>query len=220
MAEYINIHTHKPVGGNIELINVPVVGEWSQGKFYSFGLHPWEIGKVNENIILNELQNCCERDKIIAVGEIGLDRAIATPLEIQIKYFLQQLAIAEKYTLPIIIHNVRATSDLFQQKKASSSSIPWIFHGFKGSFQDALQLIDKQCFLSFGTSILNHTKSQEVLKKIPLDYVFFETDESDENILNIYEKAAELLDICSSDLKEKVYSNFIKVFGEICTMNG
>ncbi len=220
MAEYINIHTHKPVGEHVELINAPVMGNWPQGEFFSLGLHPWNIGKGNENVVLENLDLICEKKKVIAIGEIGLDRAIETPIEMQINFFKKQLAIAEKYTLPVIIHNVRATSDLLQLRKENANSTPWIFHGFRGRSHEALQLIDKQCFLSFGEALLNQIKIQDLVKKIPLEYVFFETDDSDKKISSIYEKAAELLDICIPELKDKVYSNFTKIFGEICMRNG
>jgi TatD DNase family protein len=220
MSEYINIHTHKPTGIDVELINTPLVGDWPQGSLFSFGLHPWEIGKVNESKALKNLELICEKKRIIAVGEIGLDRAINTPLDLQTIFFRQQLEIAEKYNLPVIIHNVRATSDFLQLKKVNINSIPWIFHGFKGSLHEAEQLIDRQCFLSFGAAVLNHSKTQEVLRKVPLEHVFFETDDSDENISTIFKKAAEILDICTAELKEKIYLNFVKIFGEKCKKVG
>ena len=79
---------------------------------------------------------------------------------------------------------------------------------------EAQQLIGKQCFLSFGEAILKHKKTQELLRKIPLGCVFFETDDSDEKITTIYEKAAKILDICIAELKEKIYTNFTSVFGQ------
>lgn len=213
MPEFINIHTHKPSKEGISIFNVPLSGAWPEHQYMSFGLHPWEIGKVDENQVLEKLKTLCQEKKIVAVGEIGLDRAINRPLEIQKEIFIKQLEIANEFSLPVIIHSVRANSDLLQIKKGQKIETPWIFHGFKGSLQEACQLIDKQCFLSFGTALLRHKKTQDVLKNIPLEKVFFETDDADEKITTIYEKSAEILDICTAELKGEIYSNFISVFG-------
>jgi TatD DNase family protein len=214
MPKFINIHTHQPSKEGISIFNMSLSEVWSNHQYASFGFHPWEIGKMNENEVLKKLKALCLEKKIIAVGEIGLDRAINTPLEIQKEIFIKQLELANEFSLPVIIHSVRSNSDLLQIKKRQKSEIPWIFHGFRGSQQEALQLVDKQCFLSFGKAVLHHKNTQEVLKNVALDFVFLETDDSDEKITTIYEKAAEILDICIDDLKEKLHSNFIKVFKE------
>lgn len=219
MAVYVNVHTHGQEGIDIELFNRAIIKEFQSG-CCSFGLHPWDIEKTDEGEMFEMLKALCIERKIVAVGEIGLDRAISTPLEIQKKIFRTQLEIAEQFELPVILHSVRSNSDLLQIKKERKSTIPWVFHGFRGSLEEANQLIDKQCFLSFGISILHHAKSQEVLRNCELSNVFFETDDSDEKIMTIYEKAAEILDICIPDLKTKIYSNFLNVFGEKCKKIG
>jgi len=214
MEEYVNIHTHKPKDYGLQVVNAPIIGDWPSGDYFSFGLHPWHIGRVDEEMILTRLEELCLRKQIVAVGEIGLDRTIETPLSIQKDFFLKQLKIANKYELPIIIHSVRTNSDLLQVIKGFKGSGTWIFHGFNGSMQDARQLVDKQCFLSFGEVLLRNKKIQNVLKETSLDNVFFETDDSDEKISTIYKKGAEILDICIPELKSKIYSNFIKVFAK------
>ena len=214
MADYVNIHTHKNSADAIEVVNLSGSNGGACGRYFSFGLHPWDIGKLDEEGLIAKLERLCKEKKVIAVGEIGLDRVIKTSIEKQKGYFLKQVEIANTCSLPVIIHSVRSNSDLLQIKKSLKSSTPWIFHGFKGNIQEVSQLIDKECLLSFGKSILQNEKVQEVLKSISLDSVFFETDDSDEKISTIYEKAAEILDICNQELKEKIYSNFIRIFKE------
>jgi len=220
MAEYINIHTHYTDNEIVSVINLTAEGNISNKNCFSFGIHPWDIGKVNEQAQLAYLEKLCSQKKIVAVGEIGLDRAIETPLEVQKDLFIRQLEIAEKYRLPVILHSVRTNSDLIAVKKKLHSHLPWIFHGFRGSIQEALQLVNNQCYLSFGEMLLTNPKNQAVLKSVPLEWVFFETDDSDEKIENIYQKAAEIIPIFVADLKEKIFANFLKVFGEQCTKNG
>jgi len=213
MAQYLNIHTHKIKKEGIELVNTASYNEINNDGSFSFGLHPWNIEKDDAEKTIEQLKKLCEDKKIIAVGEIGLDRAIKTPLGIQQKLFLSQVEIAVEFDLPAIIHSVRANSDLIQVYKHLKTNKPWVFHGFRGSLQEARQIIDIQCYLSFGKALIYHEKTQKVLQNVSLDQVFFETDDSDEKISTIYKKAAELLDICIEKLKEKIYSNFTRVFG-------
>lgn len=220
MSKFINIHTHQSKTNGIEIINAPARDNWLPGKLYSYGLHPWDIDKLDEEKEINKLETLCEKKKIVAVGEIGLDRVIDTPLDKQKEVFLRQLGIAERYSFPVILHSVKTNSDLLSIRKKRKKAGVWIFHGFRGSEQEALQLTDNECCLSFGKAILDNQKNQEVLMQVPLEKVFFETDDSDEEIENIYQKAAEILQISIGELTGKIYSNFIKIFGKECMKNG
>jgi TatD DNase family protein len=220
MSKFINIHTHKTGTNGIAIINAPAHGDWPSGKLYSWGLHPWNIGELDEETEINKLKNLCKEKKIAAVGEIGLDRVINIPLEKQNEVFIKQLEIAEKYFLPVILHSVKTNSCLLSIRKKRENAGIWIFHGFRGSLQEAVQLINNKCYLSFGNAIVDNQKNQDVLKQIPLENVFFETDDSDVKVESIYKKASEILQICIDDLKTKIYSNFIKVFKETCKKIG
>ena len=123
MSQYVNIHTHKPKGVDIELISAPIEGRWPNGNLFSFGLHPWDVEKVDKVNILEELELICIQKNVISIGEVGIDRAIDTPLMIQTEYFIKQLEVSEKYDLPVIVHNVKATSDLLQIRKKRINSI-------------------------------------------------------------------------------------------------
>ena len=219
MPQFINIHTHKSENEGISILNINSYSR-TDGNYLSYGIHPWDIGKIDEQLYLSQLETLCIQKKIIAIGEIGLDRSIQTKLSSQKEVLFKQLDLAAKYQMPVILHSVKTNYDLLAIKKQSKSNLDWIFHGFRGSEQEALQLIKNQCYLSFGKALMYDKKNQHVLKNVPLDWVFFETDNSDEKIENIYQKAAEIIPIFVDDLKEKIFSNFIKVFGVRCTKNG
>ncbi|MDF1550463.1 MAG: TatD family hydrolase [Bacteroidales bacterium] len=220
MPQFINVHTHNPDNEGINILNINSSAFWTEGNCLSYGIHPWDVGKIDLNAQLKFLEDLCKEKKIVAIGEIGLDRSIDTPLDEQRVILKKQLELALKYQLPVILHSVRTNYDLLTIKKQEKIDIPWIFHGFRGSVQEATQLINNQCYLSFGKALLYEEKNQHVFKNIPLDWVFFETDDSDAKIDNIYQKAAEIIPIFVDDLKEKIFSNFIKVFGVRCTKNG
>ncbi len=209
---FINIHTHSINVGELSVVNLDYNDNLQEGIKYSYGLHPWDVGKVDENKVIKYLDYLCANNMIIAVGEIGIDRAISTDINLQKEYFVKQLQIAEKYNLPVIVHAVKANSDLLQIKKQQANSGKWILHAFKGSLQDATQLINKQCLISFGKRIENDKKLQFVLKNIPIEKVFFETDNSDIKIDSVYNFAAQILGINIVELQKQIYLNFKKVF--------
>ena len=91
--------------------------------------------------------------------------------------------------------------------------MPWIIHGFNGSLQDANQLVENDCYLSFGHLITNpDSKAFRSLNQINLNHVLFETDESELSIKEIYKQAQSILKINKLELLKIVDSNFIKIF--------
>ncbi len=212
MYPFVNIHTHRIVSNEQAIVNLNYNDKPLDNILYSFGLHPWHIGNVNEQAIINKLESYCASRQIIAVGEIGLDRSISASLELQKHFFVKQLNIAKKYAMPVIIHGVRANADLLQILKEYGNSNSWILHGFKGSLQDANQFINKNCYISFGSNLLINSKLQILMQQIPIDRIFLETDDANTLILDIYNKAATILQVDESNLKQQVYSNFIQVF--------
>jgi len=79
-----------------------------QYMYYSIGIHPMKVEKENsldliEQIFENELKN--KDSKLVAIGETGLDYRFNYPVELQKKYFIEQIRLANKYELPIIIHS-------------------------------------------------------------------------------------------------------------------
>jgi TatD DNase family protein len=186
----------------------------------SAGCHPWDIDNHSVALVIQNLEYLIIHNKIVALGEIGLDRAITIPIEKQILYFENQLALSEKHKLPVVLHCVKAWSDLLAIRKKRKTSLPWIFHGYNGNLQTAQQLIAQRCYLSFGEALLKTQKVQQVFAQIPMEWLFLETDNSDEKIENIYKKAADLRHICIDDLKENIYQNFKRVFEHACTNIG
>lgn len=213
MGAYINIHTHKQSSKGIAIINLANSNEISSKGFFSIGIHPWDINKAQIREIQYEIELGVKRhENIIAIGECGIDRTIETAIDKQIMVFSKQVELSEKLNLPLIVHCVKAFSDIIQVRKQKKVTTPWILHGYNSSVTMASQLIAKGCFVSFGQRLLNHKKLQNVFINIPIEYIFFETDNGDEKIENIYKKAAELRHICIDELKEQVFNNFKQVF--------
>ena len=207
MHQYINIHTHKSTNSDVfEIINSNII---DNNAYYSIGIHPWDINEANIDYKLIE-QNVKHKN-VLFIGEIGLDRSIQTDFELQKQVFLNQLNIAKRENKPIIVHCVSAYSDFQQIVKQNPYS--YIFHGFNTNLTIANYLITRGSYLSFGAELLVNTKLQDTFKQLSIKNIFFETDESDTNIKDIYIFAAKLLEINLSELQEAIQSNFKKVFG-------
>lgn len=213
--EYIDIHTHNTKNSKaIELINVFAnqAPESYPDSFFSLGLHPWHIETVNIQECFENIGNAVLNKKMLAIGECGIDRAISTPINIQEDYFRKQINIAENNKLPIIIHCVRAYSDLIRIKKETKSKTDWILHAYCGNKETTKHLIKHGFYFSLGKSLIQGKIKPETLKLIPLDRLFFETDDNEIYIKSLYDYFSEISEIDSDFLCERVLNNFRKIF--------
>jgi TatD DNase family protein len=179
---------------------------------YSIGIHPWYIDENRLESDLNSIKNKLQLKECIALGECGLDKRIETPLEVQISVFEKQIALAEKYQKPIVLHLVGAFEELISIKKRLKVSVPMIIHGFSKNQQVAKQLIENGFYLSFGKYLLRNPELEAVFQSIPNDKFFLETDTIDETIEEVYALAATYKNLPIEDLIEMVNSNFKTVF--------
>lgn len=209
---FVNIHTHTATGEGAELVNIDKFEAASKVTFASAGLHPWNIGKCDHPQTLAAIEDLCRNGSVAAVGEIGLDRSIETDIETQKSLLVSQLEIARKFQMPTIIHCVRAHSD-FLQIMRQNSRVPMIFHGFNGNATTAEQLLAHGAMLSFGCKLLSENKLQNVFAAMPNDCIFLETDTKNLHIGDIYTFAAELKHISLEELKQIIFNNLTRVFG-------
>lgn len=216
---FVNIHTHTAKNCGVELVNIDNFDAVLNGTFVSAGLHPWKIGKCDHQQTIESIENWCRNSQIAAIGETGIDRAIDTSISLQMNIFETQLDIAKRYRLPLIIHCVRAYSDFLQVIK-NESATTFIFHGFNGNSHTAYQLLTHGTMLSFGANLLKNNKLQDVFKAIPNDCIFLETDTKEMNISDIYNFAAALRNVSIDDLKQIIFNNLTRIFGNRWTTIG
>ncbi|NMB44228.1 MAG: TatD family hydrolase [Clostridiales bacterium] len=145
----------------------------------SIGVHPSETKDMNEDDI-KWLKEMSSLDKIIAIGEIGLDyywdnveRAV------QKHWFERQLDLAKEANLPVVVHSRDAASDTFDIiKNAKLDEKLGVLHCFAYSKEMAKQYIDMGFYIGVGgvLTFKNARKLREVVEYIPLDYILLETD--------------------------------------------
>jgi TatD DNase family protein len=214
---YIDIHTHTYYHSpetsiilnlfpdDLEKLELPV--------YFSVGLHPWFVKEETWKEKLEKIRIIAIHDKTVAIGEAGLDKITDSSYELQKEAFQEQVAIAEDLRKPLIIHCVRSYNELLGIRKKSDQSIPWIFHWYSGDEHTARELIRKNCFLSFGHMLYKEeSKACKVFQNLPLNQVFFETDDAGYTIEEIYIKASSIRKISESDLKALIMDNFSRCF--------
>ena len=214
--EFFNFHTHQYINqpGVLELVN-QYPREFNDSiPFYSIGIHPWYITEDQIDIDLKIIEEKLQTENCLAIGECGLDKRIEIPLELQISVFEKQLALAEKYKKPVVIHCVAAFQELIAIKKKMKISVPMIVHGFSKNGQLAVQLIKEGFYISFGKYLLKNTELKTVFKAVPNDCFFLETDTADENIQKVYDLASEYKEISIKELKDIISGNFKSVFNK------
>ncbi len=188
---YVNIHTHRTTGRGIELRTV--------------GIHPWDADRIPIALLL-PLDETAQ-----AIGEIGLDFARAVPKEAQYAAFRAQLELARQYGLPVVLHCVRAFNETMRELKTRPPRAA-IFHGFIGSPEQARQAVAAGHYLSFGERTFRSPRSIEAMRITPLSRLFFETDESETPIEELYERASQLLGIPKDLLIKSTLENYKKLF--------
>lgn len=214
--EFFNFHTHQYTNQPdvLELVNQYPQEFNDSIPFYSIGIHPWYIKEEQNDIDLKIIEEKLQTENCLAIGECGLDKRIEIPLELQISVFEKQLALAEKYKKPVVIHCVAAFQELITIKKKMKISVPMIVHGFSKNNQLAVQLVKEGFYISFGKYLLKNPELKTVFQAIPNDCFFLETDTIDENIQKVYELASEYKNISIKELKDIISGNFKSVFNK------
>jgi TatD DNase family protein len=151
-----------------------------------FGIHP-QLPRHSEQTaeidpLCQYLQELAEGKRLHAIGETGFDHFdedFRASADIQKALFLQHLAVAKKYDLPIVLHIRKAMDQVFCYAKELAALPSVIFHSYSGTFREAGDLLKRKvnAYFSFGTPIaLNHKKAMEAASLLPPERLLTETD--------------------------------------------
>jgi len=146
--------------------------------YATVGFHPHDADKLNLNS-LKELKRLAQHPKVVGIGEIGLDYyRNLSPRDTQIQAFKDQIKLALEINKPIVVHIRNAWDEgLSILKKTDAKKVGGILHCFSGSFEQAQEGLNLGFYLSFnGTLTYHKSRSTELVKKLPLDFVLTETD--------------------------------------------
>jgi TatD DNase family protein len=206
--------------------------EYPDHVYAALGVHPWNTKQLKPNEVQDTidmiLRNAENRQRVVAVGEIGLDASYAgngEPTKIQMQVFHEMLSVAEKTSLPAIIHS-RGTTSQIVSLLPSYKIRKVLLHWFSQPHSLIPTIVDRGYYITEGPATVFSDGIREVVKRIPLTQFMTETDgpvrfrgpfkgklTTPSFIPAIVEEVAELKGMEKSEAAEQVFRNFVDFFG-------
>lgn len=146
--------------------------------YAAVGVHPDEVGDLNEESFAR-MKALFTREKVVAVGEIGLDYYWDKEShEIQKKWFIRQLELAGELGLPIVIHSREAAADTMEIMKRYAKGLKGVIHCYSYSREMAKEYVKMGFYIGVGgvVTFKNARKLKETVEEIPLASIVLETD--------------------------------------------
>lgn len=197
--------------------------------YAAVGIHPSDVKRMKDGDLEN-IENLAKNEKVLAIGEIGLDYYWDKEKEVQEQqkeFFIKQIEIANKLNKPISIHCRDAYEDCYQILKAHKVNRGGVMHCYGGSPEMAKLFIDLGFVLGFGGTLTfkNARKPKEVLENITCKDYVLETDapylapdpyrgkqNHSKYLYLVRDKIAELLNILPEEVDRQSTENFNRVF--------
>lgn len=200
--------------------------------YAALGMHPMFIEQhTDAGLELLEGHLAARPEKLVAVGEIGLDLYRDDPQFTRQQSLLDaQLRLAKRYDLPVILHSRRTHDTLAMQLKRHNLPRTGVVHGFAGSLQQAQRFIELGYKIGVGGTITypRASKTRGVMAQLPLDALLLETDAPDmplngfqgqpnrpEKVLGVFESLCELRPEPAEVLAEAILRNTQALFGSM-----
>lgn len=145
--------------------------------FATAGIHPHDA-KLWNGDSPPALRRLCAKEKVVAIGETGLDYHYElSPREIQRKVFAEQVELAVRLGLPLVIHSRAAEADAISLvREYGQGKVRGVFHCFAGTAQQAREIIDLGFSLSFAGNVTYKKFDGSALRAVPLERLLVETD--------------------------------------------
>lgn len=216
-----NIESVINVGLDIETSRECVRLSNRENKFYAaVGIHPLYIKEENSDWLI---RMCFNNDKVVAIGEIGLDASKKNLYQQKIN-LIRQIMIANAVKLPVIIHSNLSNREIINTfENYVKPKFGCVFHGFQQDLEDLKYILDNGYYVSFDGRIVykNNKKILEVLNLTPLDRFLIETNgpflnkndiKEFTNIRQIISKVAETKNLSKKEIEYVTNKNVKTLF--------
>jgi len=196
----------------------------------AMGVHPHEVGKLSVDDMDAIFAYATCHDKVVAVGEIGLDYHYDfSPRDVQQDFFYEQCALAVELGLPVIVHSREAMQDTYDViEEFAQADLTGVIHAYTGNLEMAQRFVDLGFYLGIGGMVTfpDVKKILRTVKEIPLEHLLLETDcpylapvpkrgerNDSGNIPYIINKIAELKEITPEEVAKVTTENAKRLFG-------
>jgi len=206
--------------------------EYPDHVYAALGIHPWNTKNLGSNEIKETsdliFENGENRQRVVAVGEIGLDSSYSgsgEPTEAQLQVFHKMLSAAEKTSLPVIIHS-RGTTSQIVSLLPSYKIEKVLLHWFSQPHSLITQIVDRGYYITGGPPAVFSNGIREVIRRIPLTNLMTETDgpvrfrgpfkgklTTPSFIPTVVETIAQLKKKEKTEVADQIFQNFVDFFG-------
>ena len=191
------------------------------------GLHPQYADSVTQDD-LEEIRTLALHEKVVAVGEIGLDYHYGQDKNKQKEIFALQIGLSNEIKKPIVVHCREACGDCLDVLKANYKDGGGVMHCFSESVETARIIFNMGLFISVGGTLTfkNNVRTVETVRYAPLDRIMLETDcpylapvphrgerNSSLHIHHVAEKIAEIKGISAEEVAEVTSQNAKNFYG-------
>lgn len=193
----------------------------------SYGIHPEDANEYLESDI-DFVEQVIKEKKIVAIGEIGLDYYwVQDNKEKQKELFISQIKLANKYDLPLIIHERDAMEDTYNILEEYDVNKSGVIHCFSGSVEMAKRFSKLGYYISLGGPITfkNARHSVDVVREIDLKFLLSETDSpfltpvpfrgkknSPAYVKYVVEKMSEIKNVSCEEVSNIIKKNYMELF--------
>lgn len=174
-----NYNVKKVIIPSVEIATmekVLLLGQKYDNLYSMLGIFPTEAKTFSKDVEQYIESNI---DKIVAIGEVGLDYYWDKSFkDLQKEVFIKQIELANKYELPIVIHDREAHKDTYDILKEYNKSSEVLFHCFSGSVEFMKECVKQGWYIAIGgvVTFKNAKNIKDVAKEVPLDKLVLETD--------------------------------------------
>jgi len=210
--------------------SIKLAVEYPDHVYATAGIQPWNTKQLKPNEVKQTVDLIVEnKRKLLAVGEIGLDATYSgtgEPTEIQMQVFQEMLSVAEKTSLPVIIHSRGATSQIVNMLPSYKVD-KVILHWFSQPQSLISTIMDRGYYITEGPAAVFSGAIKKVIQEIALTNLITETDgpvrfrakpfngklTTPSCIPTIVEGIAKLKELNQTEVANQIYENFVTFFG-------
>ena len=198
--------------------------------YAAVGIHPTDVYDMTDSDYEN-FEKLLGNPKIVAIGEIGLDYHWCNDQcqrELQKKWFIKQIELANKHNLPVIIHNRDAFDDCLQILKGHKIYNSGVMHCYSGSAEYLKEIINLNLYVGLDGPVTykNSKTPKEIAQIVPIDKLLIETDSpyltphpfrgklnEPSYVRLVLNEIANLRSMDINDLEQILYINSCRLFG-------
>jgi TatD DNase family protein len=189
----------------------------------ALGLYPIDALKLSDkefNAEINFIKN--NKEKITAIGEVGLDLKESSDLKKQKRNFQKIIDVALELDKPLIVHSRKAEAEAVEMLEKNKVK-KVVMHCFNGNFKLIERIVKNGWKLTIPTNVKNSEHFQQVIARIPLENLLCETDSpflhpdklrdnEPANVIESYKKIAEMKNLELSEVEKIIEKNFKELF--------